>query len=95
MSGSRLMPTFVFSMANEPTVEVTLPNVTEAKCVAALLMGRTVCDEAQKFWETGDRFLSVSDDRGLVLFTLQVIGHDAPVLRISDAPVQLDPPPSA
>jgi len=76
------MARFSFNMANGPAVEKDLSGVAEAKCEAARYLGRMICDEAARFWESGDLFLAVSDDKGLVLFTLEVIGHDAPALRI-------------
>ena len=69
-------------MANKPTVEMDLPNVAEAKCEAARYLGRMVCEEAAQFWESGELSLIVCDDKGLVLFTLDMIARDAPALRI-------------
>jgi|KBSSwiS6_1023812.scaffolds.fasta_scaffold13641_4 hypothetical protein len=76
------MARFAFNMANKPTVEMDLPNVAEAKCEAARYLGRMVCEEAAQFWESGELSLIVCDDKGLVLFTLDMIARDAPALRI-------------
>lgn len=59
-----------------------LPSVAEAKREAARYVGRIVRDEAAEFWKSGDLRLTVSDDKGLLLFTIDVIGHEAPALRV-------------
>lgn len=76
------MARFMFKMATRPAVEMDLPSVAEAKREAARYVGRIVRDEAAEFWKSGDLRLTVSDDKGLLLFTIDVIGHEAPALRV-------------
>jgi hypothetical protein len=71
------MPQFFFSMADAPIAESHLPNVEQAKCEAARFVGQVIHDEAKTFWARGDLFLAVSDEKGSVLFTMEVIGHDS------------------
>ena len=77
------MPIFYFHTADGMSVEAECANVQAAKCEAARYAGRIICDEAEKFWETSDFFLAVSDEHGLMLFTLEAFGHDAPALTVS------------
>jgi len=76
------MARYIFNMASRPPVEMDLPSVVVAKCEAVRYLGRMVCDEAAHFWESGELSLMVSDDKGLLLFTMYMIGRDAPALRI-------------
>jgi hypothetical protein len=71
------MPQFFFSMADAPVAESHFPNVEQAKCEAARFVGQVIHDEARTFWARGDLFLTVSDEKGSVLFTMEVIGHDS------------------
>lgn len=71
------MPQFFFRMADAPIAESHLPDVEQAKCEAARFVGQIIHDEAKTFWTRGDLFLAVSDAKGSVLFTMEVIGHDS------------------
>jgi hypothetical protein len=54
-----------------------------AKCEAVAYAGRLLADSAEHFWDTGDFDLTVTDDKGLILFTMRVIGIQAPAIRTS------------
>jgi hypothetical protein len=56
-------------------------SVHDAKCQAVAYAGRVLCDAAEKFWDDGDFELIVTDDKGLILFTMRVIGTEAPAIR--------------
>lgn len=57
-------------------------SVQEAKGQAVAYAGRLLCDNSGKFWDAGDFELIVTDDRGLILFSMRVIGTEAPAIRI-------------
>jgi hypothetical protein len=47
--------------------------------------GEVLRDQGEKIWATSDLVLAVSEETGLVLFTIQVAGHDATALKQSMA----------
>jgi hypothetical protein len=57
-----------------------LHDLTAAKCEAVKLAGRTICYEAAEFWSRDEWILTVSDENGLTLFQLQIVGTDAPAV---------------
>jgi hypothetical protein len=62
-------------------------SVHEAKCQAVAYAGRLLCDVAEKFWDNADFKLTVTDESGLILFTMNVIGTEAPAIRQSSRPM--------
>jgi hypothetical protein len=58
-----------------------LPNLAAAKCEAVRYAGRLICEQANTFWDKGDFAMSVTDETGLILFSLVLSGVDAPVIR--------------
>jgi hypothetical protein len=87
-AGKGVMPTYYLHTGDDRTCATVQPTVYDARCEAAHYLGRLVCDNAEEFWDGGgSMFLAVSDHKGLILFTLEVFGHDAPVLDgTPDAP---------
>jgi hypothetical protein len=83
-SNGRNMPIFHFHTADGMSVETECSSVQAAKCEAARYAGRIICDEPEKFWDSSDFFLAVSDERGLMLFTFEAFGHDSPAIRIGE-----------
>ena len=75
------MPTFVFRSDDGrllPAHEAPLPRtIAEAKCEAVKIAGRIMCDEAESFWEKKELSLTVTDETGLTLFQLLVVGVEA------------------
>ena len=57
-------------------------SVDDAKCQAVAYAGRLLCDAAEHFWDSGDFELTVTDDQGLILFTMRVVGTEAPAIRL-------------
>ncbi len=81
------MPRFYFH-TNSPSersvqddVGMDFPSVHEAKCAAVKYSGQLLSDAAEQFWDTADFELTVTDDRGLMLFTMRVVGTEAPAVR--------------
>ncbi|MGZ2412868.1 uncharacterized protein DUF6894 [Sphingomonas sp. F9_3S_D5_B_2] len=71
------------SHRNEEGVE--LPSLAEAKCQAVRYAGNLICDRSGDFWDRGEFAMTVTDENGLMLFSLQFIGTDAPAIRSSAA----------
>ena len=40
-----------------------------------------MADTAEHFWDDGDFALTVTDDSGLILFAMRVVGIEAPAIR--------------
>ena len=57
-----------------------LDSLADAKCAAARLAGKLICAAAEDFWDTGEFSMSVTDESGLVLFTLIMSAIEAPVI---------------
>jgi D-lyxose ketol-isomerase len=53
----------------------------DAKCQAVHYMGRHLCDAGEKFWDSADFKLTATDENGLILFTINIIGTEAPAVR--------------
>jgi hypothetical protein len=56
-------------------------SIHEAKSQAVVYAGQLLRDVAEHFWDTADFELTVADDNGLILFTMRVIGTEAPAVR--------------
>lgn len=82
MSVSRHMPRFYFNLEDRPDEDgAELSSVAAAKCEAVRMAGRLICDSASEFWDTGRLLMTVTDDRGLSLFTLDFVGMESPSLQ--------------
>ena len=57
------------------------PSIQEAKAQAVVYAGQLLCDVREHFWDTGDFELTVSDENGLILFSMRMIGIEAPAIR--------------
>jgi hypothetical protein len=80
------VPRFFFHTNNplEPALQdegLELETVHAARCKAVRYAGQLLCDVGERFWDTADFELSVTDDRGLILFTMRVVGTEAPAIR--------------
>ena len=76
------MPRFYFHLDGRPDQEgVELADVATAKCEAIKFAGRQVCDEAHTFWNNADWTMTVTDESGLTLFQLQIVGTESPAIR--------------
>ena len=52
-----------------------------AKCEAVRYAGQLLCDEAAEFWDNADFELTVTDEKGLIRFTMRMVGTEAPAIR--------------
>lgn len=85
------MPRFYFH-TNHPDeqnvqddVGLDLADVHAAKCEAVAYAGSLLCDVREHFWDKGDFELTVTDERGLILFTMHVVGTEAPAISAVQA----------
>lgn len=77
------MPRFFFHSHNSGR-DVTgsdVANMAEAKVEAVRYLGKLLCDSADDFWVSGDFEMSVTDEAGLILFTMRIVGTEAPAIR--------------
>jgi len=75
------MASFIFRVDGGPDRVAEAEDVAEAKCQAVRYAGELICDSADRFWDTADFRMDVTDPQGLVLFTLQFVGTEAPAIR--------------
>ena len=64
---------------------VELATLAEAKCEAVKFAGRSICDDAGRFWDSGEWKLTATDASGMTLFSLTFIGTDAPAVITATA----------
>jgi hypothetical protein len=55
-----------------------LPDLEAAKCAAVRLLAEVLCDRPARFWDTESCQVTCADERGLTLFTVQMIATLAP-----------------
>jgi uncharacterized protein DUF6894 len=58
-------------------------SLSAAKCEAVRFAGRLICDGAEHFWDTNDFEMTVTNEAGLILFTMRFVGTEAPAIRAS------------
>jgi hypothetical protein len=77
-----VMPKFHFNIddgASAPDVDGTeLKSFAVAKCEAMQMAGRIICDAAESFWDQERWTMTVTDEDGLTLLTLDIVGVEAP-----------------
>ena len=57
------------------------PSIHEAKCQAVVYAGQLLCDAKEHFWDRADFELTVTDATGLILFSMRILGTEAPAIR--------------
>jgi len=69
---------------------VELAGMSDARFQAVRMLGELLREQPDKFWEDGGLVLTVTDDRGLVLFVLDASPTLAPAAAGSQRPVRRD-----
>jgi hypothetical protein len=64
---------------------MVFPSIHEAKCAAVKYAGQLLTDVAEHFWDTADFDLTVTNAKGLILFSMRVVGIEAPAVRASES----------
>jgi hypothetical protein len=76
------MPRFHFHTEDGGTFPdeegIVLASVADARIQAARMLGEMLKEQPDRFWKDGGLKLTVTDDRGLMLFVLDVATTDAP-----------------
>jgi hypothetical protein len=62
--------------------ETELPNLPAARKEALRFVGSLLIDEPDAFWASDEWVLEVTDERGLVLFSLCLLANDAPACQV-------------
>jgi len=69
------MPKFYFNLDDKRDEQgLELGSLAAAKCEALEFAARHICDAANAFWDREEWMLSVSDERGLTLLQLHIVG---------------------
>jgi hypothetical protein len=79
------MPRFLFNVTDDGVLSpqcLDLPDLKAARCEAVKAACTTLMQCSEGFWENGgDWQMTVTDERGLTLFTLIFYAADAPAGR--------------
>ena len=79
------MPRYHFNVDNGAVLPdpdgTELDSLAAAKCEAVKTAGRMICDAAGEFWDSAEWVMTVTDDAGLTLFTLQIVGTESPATQ--------------
>jgi hypothetical protein len=62
-------------------VGMDFPSVHEAKCAAVKYAAQLLSDSTEHFWDSADFELTITDQKGLILFSMRVVGIEAPAVR--------------
>jgi hypothetical protein len=80
------MPKYYFHIDDGSEVRdddgTELRDLTAAKCEAAKLAGELICHAALEFWNHQKLNVTVTDGAALILFTIHMIGIEAPSIRV-------------
>ena len=79
------MPHYRINLRTESHISETLtveqPDETALRIEVARFVGETLRDHAQQIWVDEDWRVDVADERGLILFVLQVTAYDTAASR--------------
>ena len=56
-------------------------SIHDAKSQAVAYAGRLLCDAGEKFWDNTDFNLTVTDENGLILVRMDVLGTETPAIH--------------
>jgi hypothetical protein len=88
------VPRFFFHANDErDPIGLELPGVGEAKLEAVRYAAGLISDLGASFWDHREFVLTVSDEEGLTLLTLHLVGTEAPVIAPT-AIIQQPMPPA-
>jgi hypothetical protein len=64
-----------------------LKDLASAKCDGVKLAGQAICDAGEAFWDRQEWTLTATDEDGMTLFRLDILGTEAPALVTGAADV--------
>ena len=80
------MPKFHFHLDDERDEQgLYLPDLAAAKCEALEFAARHICDAANAFWDREEWTLTVTNERGLTLLQLQIVGTQSAAMSSKGA----------
>ena len=80
------MPRFHFNTDKHRDAEgADLPSLAAAKCEAMKIAAKIICEDVSDFWDRAEWCLTVTDQTGLTMFQLQVIGTESPAIMAHSA----------
>jgi len=86
------MPRYFFHVEDGPDdLDMDLPSLGDAKCQAVRYAADLMCHTAATFWDKAAFTMCVEDEMGLILFSIHVLGTDAPVIRVSSTSARPSP----
>jgi hypothetical protein len=72
------VPKFFFHIDGDQDPEGTeLESLPVAKCQAVQMAGELICEQADRFWDNAEWTMMVTDETGLSLFQLHIVGIEA------------------
>jgi hypothetical protein len=81
------MPRFYFHLDDERDEQgLELADLAAAKCEALEFAARHICDAANAFWDREEWLLSVTDEKGLTLMQLHIVGTQAAAIMPKVSP---------
>jgi hypothetical protein len=84
LQASTTMPRFHFHLMHDVEVRdeagVELDDLHAAKCHAVKLIADVLCKEPEQFWKSDIYRVSIADERGLLLLSVEMIAQTAPAL---------------
>ena len=79
------LPRYFFHLTHSEDVRdeagIELAGLHSAKCHAVKMIADDLCKTPEKFWVNEAYNVSVTNDRGLALFSVEMLSVAAPVLR--------------
>ena len=54
-----------------------IATLAQAKCETVRFAGKLMCDRASNFWDVAHLSISVTNEKGLILFRMEFIGVEA------------------
>lgn len=60
---------------------VDLASLHDARCYAVRMIAEVLCNAPERYWETEQYRVTVSDPKGLTLFSVELVSADAPSIR--------------
>lgn len=84
LEASTTMPKYYFHLTNDverrDDAGVVLDDLHAAQCHAVKLIADVLCKQPELFWKSDMYRVSIADDRGLLLLSVEMIAQPAPAL---------------
>ncbi len=72
------MPRYHFNFDDDADIDGhELASLADAKCEAIKTFSGMICDQAKTFWDDAEWTMTVTDEHGLTLFQLHIVGMES------------------